>query len=196
MKCPKCGFNNISGARFCNQCGSKLVDELQRDKGGRRRVAVLFADISGFTPLSEKLDPEEVKDIIDSCLQQLASAVYRYEGYVDKFIGDCIMALFGAPVAHVDDPLRAGLTAIDMQKEIDDLNRKRGLRLELAVGVNYGMVATGDLGRPGEYTVMGDTVNLAQRLQYNAPKGKIYVSEAIYDNTQNEVSYHSPKKIG
>lgn len=158
-------------------------------------MAVLFADISGFTPLSEKLDPEEVKDIIDSCLQQLASAVYRYEGYVDKFIGDCIMALFGAPVAHEDDPLRAVLTAIDMQKEIVDFNRKRSLKLELAVGINYGMVATGDLGRPGEYTVMGDTVNLAQRLQYNAPKGKIYVSEAIYNNTKNEITYQKSKMI-
>ncbi len=195
MKCSKCGFNNISDARFCSQCGSKLIEEVQRDKGGRRRVAVLFADISGFTPLSEKLDPEEVKDIIDSCLQQLASVVYRYEGYVDKFIGDCIMALFGAPVAHEDDPLRAVLTAIDMHKEIKTFNLKRGLNLELAIGINYGMVATGDLGRPGEYTVMGDTVNLAQRLQYNAPKGKIYASEAIYINTKNEISYKKLKTI-
>ncbi len=195
MKCPKCGIDNPGAARFCSQCGSKLADEQPRDQGGRRRVAVLFADISGFTPLSEKLDPEDVKDIIDSCLHQLAAAVYRYEGYVDKFIGDCIMALFGAPNVHEDDPLRSVLTAIDMQKEIVNFNRERKLNLELAIGINYGMVATGDLGRPGEYTVMGDTVNLAQRLQYNAPKGRIYVSEAVYDHTKSEIVYRKPRTI-
>lgn len=126
MKCPKCGFKNPEDARFCNQCGAQLhVVTRRRDRGQRRRVAVLFADISGFTPLSESLDPEEVRDLIDTCLQRLARVIYKYEGYIDKFIGDCIMALFGAPVAHEDDPLRAVISALELQKEIKEFNKEK-----------------------------------------------------------------------
>lgn len=196
MNCPKCGFENPEGAKFCNQCGAELfITYRRRDKGQRRRVAVLFADISGFTPLSEDMDPEEVRDLIDGCLQRLAGVIYKYEGYIDKFIGDCIMALFGAPVAHEDDPLRAAITAMDLLKEIKQFNIDKGLKLSLSIGINYGLVATGDLGRPGEYTVMVDTVNLAQRLQYAAPRGKIYASESICQHTKNEVVYKKLKKI-
>jgi len=196
MICQKCGFKNPKGAKFCNQCGAELrIARRERDKGQRRRVAVLFADISGFTPLSENLDPEEVRDLIDDCLQRLAGVIYRYEGYIDKFIGDCVMALFGAPVTHEDDPLRAAISALDLLKEIKGFNKEKKFDLSLSVGVNYGLVATGDIGRPGEYTVMGDAVNLAQRLQYAAPRGKIYVSESIYENTKDEIVYKKLKKI-
>jgi class 3 adenylate cyclase len=196
MNCPKCGVKNPDEAKFCNQCGAQLQGvDLKRRKGQRRRVAVLFADISGFTPLSESLDPEEVKDLIDDCLHRLAGVLYKYEGYIDKFIGDCVMALFGAPVAHEDDPLRAAISALDLLHEIKKFNEERGLDLSLSIGVNYGMVATGDLGRPGEYTVMGDAVNLAQRLQYAAPRGKVYVSESVYEHTKNEITYKKLKKI-
>ncbi len=190
MRCPGCGFVNPAGARFCNQCGTRLKDGYKdKAKGRRRRIAVLFADISGFTPLSEKLDPEEVKDIIDRCLRRMADVIYKYEGYIDKFIGDCVMALFGAPVAHEDDPLRAALAGLELKEVIKKFNQEQGLNLALSIGINYGLVATGDLGRPGEYTVMGDTVNLAQRLQYKAPRGKIYVSASVYEQTKNEIVY-------
>lgn len=196
MKCPKCGFKNPEGAKFCNQCGAQLhVISRSRDTGQRRRVAVLFADISGFTPLSETLDPEEVRDLIDACLQRLAGVIYRYDGYIDKFIGDCIMALFGAPIAHEDDPLRAVISALELQKEIKQFNNEMNLDFSLSIGINYGLVATGDLGRPGEYTVMGDVVNLAQRLQYAAPKGKIYTNESIYKHTSEEILFKKLKKI-
>jgi len=167
----------------------------RREQGQRRRVAVMFSDISGFTQLSEKLDPEEVRDLIDACLQRLAAVIYRYEGYIDKFIGDCIMALFGAPVTHEDDPLRSVIAALDQMKEIESFNYEKELDLALSIGINYGLVATGDLGRPGEYTVMGDVVNLAQRLQYAAPRGEIFVSDAVYEQTQNEVAYQKLKRI-
>jgi len=196
MNCPKCGFKNPDGARFCNQCGAQLqMIAPRRDRGQRRRVAVLFSDISGFTPLSESLDPEEVRDLIDACLQRLAGVIYQYDGYIDKFIGDCIMALFGAPVTHEDDPLRAVIAALEQMKEIKKFNREKNLDLSLSIGINYGLVATGDLGRPGEYTVMGDVVNLAQRLQYAAPRGRIYASEEIFENTKNEINYKKLKKI-
>ena len=196
MKCPKCGFSNPTAAKFCNQCGSALITgQPSAGKGQRRPVAVVFADISGFTALSETLDPEEVKDLIDACLKKLADVIYKYEGYIDKFIGDCIMAIFGAPVAHEDDPLRAVLASIEMLSELEQFNKTTKRSLSLTVGINYGVVATGDLGRPGAYTVMGDAVNLAQRLQSSAPHGKIYASEAIYNNTKNEVEYLRLKKI-
>jgi adenylate cyclase len=196
MKCPKCGFGNPAASRFCNQCGSALgAAQTGGERGQRRAVAVVFADISGFTPLSEKLDPEEVKDLIDACLKRLAGIINRYEGYIDKFIGDCIMAVFGAPVAHEDDPLRAVLSALDMLQEIQEFNREKKQKLSLTIGINYGMVATGDLGRPGAYTVMGDTVNLAQRLQSSAARGKIFVSGSVYVQTHNEIHYLRRDKI-
>ncbi len=191
MKCPRCGFVNLETANFCSRCGLQLV----RTTGQRRPVAVIFADISGFTALSEKLDPEEVKDLIDDCLQRLARIIQNYEGYVDKFIGDCIMALFGAPVAHEDDPLRAVLAGLDLLAEIKKFNNERQQKLSLSIGINYGLVATGDLGRPGGYTVMGDVVNLAQRLQRAAPRGKLYVSEEVYKNTSREIIYQGLGKI-
>ncbi|HEX7321284.1 MAG TPA: tetratricopeptide repeat protein [bacterium] len=196
MKCPKCGFENPAASKFCNQCGSALGDApTDHERGQRRAVAVVFADISGFTPLSENLDPEEVKDLIDACLKRLAGVITKYEGYVDKFIGDCIMAVFGAPVAHEDDPLRAVLSAMDMLQEIGEFNREKKQKLSLTIGINYGMVATGDLGRPGAYTVMGDTVNLAQRLQASAPRGKIFVSGSVYAQTSSEINYQRRDKI-
>lgn len=196
MKCPKCRALNPPEAKFCNQCGTAFqAIPRQREQGQRRRVAVMFSDISGFTQLSETLDPEEVRDLIDGCLQRLGAVIHRYEGYIDKFIGDCIMALFGAPIIHEDDPLRAVIAALDQMKEIEVFNQEKKLDLALSIGINYGLVATGDLGRPGEYTVMGDVVNLAQRLQYAAPRGQIYISEAVYEQTQNEVAYRKLKKI-
>uniref|UniRef100_A0A7V1EI81 Tetratricopeptide repeat protein n=1 Tax=candidate division WOR-3 bacterium TaxID=2052148 RepID=A0A7V1EI81_UNCW3 len=191
MNCPRCGYNNPETANFCSCCGLQLI----KTTGQRRPVAVIFADISGFTSLAEKMDPEEVKDLIDQCLQRLAQVIQKYEGFVDKFIGDCVMALFGAPIAHEDDPLRAVLAGIDLLKEIKAFNAEKKQNLSLSIGINYGLVATGDLGRPGGYTVMGDTVNIAQRLQVAAPRGKIYVSEEIYKYTNREIIYKRLKKI-
>ncbi|MCX7994234.1 MAG: zinc-ribbon domain-containing protein, partial [candidate division WOR-3 bacterium] len=121
MNCPRCGYNNPETANFCSRCGLQLI----KTSGQRRPVAVIFADISGFTPLAEKMDPEEVKDLIDHCLQRLAAVIQKYEGFVDKFIGDCVMAVFGAPVAHEDDPLRAVLAGIDLLKEIKEFNAEK-----------------------------------------------------------------------
>ncbi|MEO0127815.1 MAG: tetratricopeptide repeat protein [candidate division WOR-3 bacterium] len=191
MNCPRCGYNNPDTANFCSRCGLQLL----KTTGQRRPVAVIFADISGFTPLADKMDPEEVKDLIDQCLQRLALIIQKYEGFVDKFIGDCVMALFGAPLAHEDDPLRAVLASLDLLKEIKVFNSEKKQNLSLSIGINYGLVATGDLGRPGGYTVMGDTVNIAQRLQVAAPRGKIYVSEEIYKYTNREILYKKLKKI-
>lgn len=150
----------------------------------RRQVTVLFADLVGFTALAERLDPEEVRDITTDCLRQLAAEAVRFEGTIDKLIGDAVMILFGAPVAHEDDPARALRTALAMQRTLarfnQDLERTRGLALRLRIGIESGEVVAGprEVGGVTEYTVIGDAVNVAARLQTAAEPGTILVGEA------------------
>ena len=151
-------------------------------QGDRREVVVLFADLSGFTAMSEKMDPESVTILMNRLLQSLADAVYEYEGYVDKFIGDAIMALFGAPLAHEDDPERAVLAALAMQDVVARHNQTSDTPLALRVGINVGEVVAAHLGTGGrmQYTVLGDTVNVASRLEGQAKLHKVLVSEPVY----------------
>ncbi|MHB8868968.1 MAG: AAA family ATPase [Thermoleophilia bacterium] len=145
--------------------------------GERRLVTVLFADLSGFTARSEKLDPEAARDLITACFDRLVPAIERYGGTVDKFVGDEIMALFGAPRAHENDPERALRAAIDMRVAIAGFNRERRVPLAVHTGVNTGLVYAGDVGGGGrrDYSVMGDAVNLAARLKGLATPGEIVV---------------------
>ena len=149
----------------------------------RKHVTVVFADISGFTAMSEKLDPEEVSNMMNDCLTKMADIVTGYQGYVDKFIGDCIMALFGAPVAHENDAELAIRAALDMNDAIIAYNRNLPIKLEkpltLHTGINTGLVVAGNVGSGEklEYTVMGDTVNLASRLESTASSGQIFISK-------------------
>jgi adenylate cyclase len=147
----------------------------------RRLVTVMFADLSGSTALGEQLDPEELRRILTSFFSTLSRQIQRFGGTVDKYIGDAVMAVFGAPVAHEDDPERAIRAALAMQSAIarlnDDLERQHGVRLSLRIGVNTGEVVAGLLAGEvqGAYTVVGDTVNMAQRLESVAPPGQILV---------------------
>ena len=151
----------------------------------RKLVTILFVDISGFTALAEKLDAEDVRDLINACFEHLVPAVQKYDGTVDKFIGDEIMALFGAPVAHENDPERALRAALEMMDAIDVFNRERGTELGLHVGINTGPVVAGKVGteKRREYSVMGDAVNLAARLEDASPTGEIYVGPATFRQT-------------
>jgi class 3 adenylate cyclase/tetratricopeptide (TPR) repeat protein len=150
---------------------------------GRRQVTVLFADLVGFTSLSERLDPEDVRDITTDCLRQISAEAVRFEGTVDKLIGDAVMILFGAPVAHEDDPARALRAALAMQRALGRFNHElegqRGLALRLRIGVESGEVIAGprEVGGMVEYTVIGDAVNVAARLQAAAEPGAILVGE-------------------
>ncbi|MBF0626476.1 MAG: AAA family ATPase, partial [Magnetococcales bacterium] len=169
----------------------------------RKNVTVLFADISGFTAMSEKMDPEAVTEVMNGCLKMLADIVLRYEGHVDKFIGDCIMAIFGAPITHENDPELALRAALDMKKEMEEYNRRLPVKLEKALtlhtGINSGMVIAGGVGsdQKMEYTVMGDTVNLASRLESIAGSGQVFVSVYTYNLTRNlfEFIRHEPIKV-
>ncbi len=146
-------------------------------EGERKLVTVMFADLSGFTALSEALDPEQVRGIVNRCFDELVPIVERYGGTVDKFIGDEIMALFGAPLAHENDAERALRAALEMMPAMATIDAADGMSLGMHIGVNSGTVVTGGLGSAGreQYSVMGDTVNLAARLAEAAHDGEILV---------------------
>jgi class 3 adenylate cyclase/tetratricopeptide (TPR) repeat protein len=157
----------------------------------RRLVTVLFADLSGYTSVAERLDHETVKGLVERCLTRLAAEVDRYGGRVDKFIGDNVMAVFGAPVAHEDDAERAVRAALGMQAAMTELNAaimpEFGFELALRVGVNTGEVLAGRIGEG--YTVVGDAVNVASRLQAAAPVAGILAAERTMRAAEHAVSF-------
>jgi predicted ATPase/class 3 adenylate cyclase len=148
-------------------------------RGERKLVTVMFADISGFTALSETMDPETVRDLVNACFERLVPVVRKYGGTVDKFIGDDIMALFGAPTAHEDDPECALRAALEMTETLKTFNLERSTDLGLHFGINTGQVIAGGLGTQDrqEYSVMGNAVNVAARLEELSERGEILVVE-------------------
>ena len=151
----------------------------------RRLVTALFADLSGFTPLADRLDPEELLEVIDPIIERLTNIVGRYEGYVDKFAGDALLAFFGAPIAHEDDAHRALCVAMDMHEEIKNIKPELppdAGELTLHIGVNSGRVVARVLGTDVrmDYSVLGDAVILAQRLESAAPAGETYVGQTTH----------------
>ncbi len=221
QSCPACGAPALADARFCVACGTPIETEVvgQPEATGtiagagaagtrktdspvgstereatseeRRTVTVLFADLSGYTAISERLDPEAVKALVDRCLGRLGEEVERVEGRVDKYMGDNVMAIFGAPVAHEDDPERAVRAAVAMQAAMGELNQRLladyGVEFALRVGVNTGEVLAGTVGEA--YTVIGDAVNVASRLQTSAKPGTITVGERTQRATGSVVEY-------
>lgn len=191
LECSACGTENPPHAQFCFHCGAHLAWTMAE----RRTITVLFADLSGFTGLSERLDAEQVHSLITIWLDPLCEAVVRWGGHVDKFIGDCVMALFGAPVAYENEPERAVRAALDMQaafreKEIIDRAEAAGIggyRPRLSIGVNTGSVVTGVFASGGawDYTAIGDTVNVAARLQGMCEPGAILVGAPTYELTRH-----------
>src|SRR5438067_1942793 len=159
----------------------------------RRLVTVLFADFVGFTSLAEDLDPEELQMLVSGIFEDLAEEALRYDGTIEKFIGDAIFVIFGAPIAHEDDPQRALRCAIGMQKVFAEhaarVKAQLGIELGLRIGIHSGMVVAGAVRAPAEYGVMGDTVNTASRLQQAAAPGEIYVTQATFRRTNREFSF-------
>jgi class 3 adenylate cyclase/tetratricopeptide (TPR) repeat protein len=157
----------------------------------RRQVTVLFADLSGYTAVAERMDPEAVKALVDRALMRLGEEVERYGGTVDKYIGDNVMAIFGAPVAHEDDAERAVRAGLGMQAAMGEINEglPSGVHFDLRVGVNTGEVLAGAVGE--SYTVTGDTVNVAARLQSAARPGSVTVGERTMRATVAAVRYEA-----
>ena len=151
-------------------------------RGERKFITVMFADVAGFTAFSESLDPEAVRDLMNDCFDLLVPVIEKYQGTLDKFIGDGVMALFGAPVTHENDAERALRAALEMSAALDDFNAARGTDLGLHFGINTGTVVAGGLGIAGrqEYSVMGDGVNVASRLEAISQRGEIIVGPETY----------------
>jgi class 3 adenylate cyclase len=152
---------------------------------------VLFADLSGYTSVAERLDPEAVKGAVDQCLRRLAEEVDRYGGRVDKYMGDAVMATFGAPTSHADDPERAVRAGLAMQGAMAEpgsrLLSDHGIQFTLRVGINTGEVLAGQVG--DAYTVMGDAVNVASRLQTAGQPGSVTVGDRTVRSTSEVISY-------
>ena len=166
-------------------------------EANRRTITVLFADLSGFTTMSEQLDPEVMRALQNELFEELTAAVQNFGGFVDKFIGDALLALFGAPAAHEDDPERALWAALDMIRRTTQLGERSrvcaGSPLILHIGINTGHVVAGGLGAGAtkSYSVTGDTVNTAQRLQSMAPSGEVYVGPLTFRLTRHAFAYES-----
>jgi class 3 adenylate cyclase/tetratricopeptide (TPR) repeat protein len=207
VSCPSCGASNPGSQRFCNSCGHELADKAGtelaaaprahipdrlRDKilsakrsveGERKQVTVLFADVKGSMELAETIDAETWRGIMRGFFAILCDGVHRFEGTVDKFTGDGIMALFGAPIAHEDHARRACYAALHLSEELarhtGELRREQGLNFSVRVGLNSGEVIVGTIGDDldVDYTAIGHTVGLAQRMEQLAEAGEVYLTE-------------------
>jgi class 3 adenylate cyclase len=183
--CAACGATNPAGFRFCGACGAALAAERQPSGEERKLVTVLFCDLVGFTARSDQADPEDVGAMLRPYHVRLRGEIERLGGTLDKFIGDAVMAVFGAPVAHEDDPERAVRCALRMLDAIAELNEATpALALSVRIGVNTGEALV-RLG-PDRQTemVVGDVVNTASRLQGIAPPGGVVVGEPTWRATR------------
>jgi class 3 adenylate cyclase/tetratricopeptide (TPR) repeat protein len=196
--CERCGQENTEAARFCLACGAPLVTRAVQPEEERKVVTVLFADLVGFTTRSEQMDPEDVRAMLSPYYLRLRTELERFGGTVEKFIGDAVMAIFGAPLAHEDDPERAVRAAIAIRDAIAEMNAADArLGLSLRIGVNTGEAFVVLTARPseGEGMAAGDVVNTAARLQANAPVNGILVGEATYRATRHAVEYDETAPI-
>ena len=209
ITCPECGTNNRAGNKFCDECGHELgktkvtspinysepesyTPKFLADKiltarssieGERKLVTVLFADVANYTAMSDKLDPEEIHEIMDECFKILMDEIHKYEGTINQFTGDGVMALFGAPVAHEDHAQRACYGALSIQKALENYREKikhdYNIDFKMRIGLNSGPVVVASIGDDlrMDYTAVGDTTNLASRIESIAGPGTIFVSK-------------------
>ena len=189
--CRACGQDNPEIARFCLACGAPLEGDAPR-REERRIVSVVFVDLVGFTSRSERLDPEDVRAILTPYHGTVRDELESFGGVVEKFVGDAVMAVFGAPTAHGDDPERAVRAALAIREAVAALNRAQPeLELRIRGAVNTGEAVVTLSARPalGEAMVAGDVVNTASRLQQHAPVGEIVVGEETYRATRDAIEY-------
>ncbi|MEE9191227.1 MAG: adenylate/guanylate cyclase domain-containing protein [Candidatus Aerophobetes bacterium] len=225
--CPKCNSLNPPQFKFCGECGhelSKPIEALPIDysepqsytpkfladkilttrssiEGERKLVTVLFADVANYTAMAEKLDPEEVHQIMDGCFNILMDEIHRCEGTVNQFTGDGVMALFGAPVAHEDHAQRACHAALSIQKAMtrysDKLKRERKIDFKMRIGLNSGPVVVGAIGDDlrMDYTAVGDTTNLAARMESIARPGAILLTDHTHKLTRDFFEFQPLGKV-
>ncbi len=196
MNCPHCGAEAPPNARFCMNCGQPVkVDSggavpTQRGRlplsGERKFLTALFADVVGSTSLAEQMDPEDWTAIMNRAFERLSLPIERYEGRIVRLLGDALLALFGAPTVHEDDPARAVHAALEMIEATRaltaEIEQEHGISFAIRIGINTGPVVVGAIGSElhSEYTAMGDAVNLAARMQTTARPMTVLISEHTY----------------
>jgi class 3 adenylate cyclase len=187
--CPNCGEENPERARFCLACGTALAEQPRLGEE-RKIVSVLFVDLVGFTDRSDRADPEDVRALLRPYHERVKADIERYGGTVEKFIGDAVMAVFGAPVAHEDDAERAVRAALRILETIETL-RKEGLEVAVRGAVTTGeaVVALGNQPDRGEGMVAGDVVNTAARLQAAAPVGSVIVDTGTMRSAEGAIVF-------
>ena len=167
--------------------------QIKIKEGERRHATVLFADMSGFTSISEKMDPEEVTYLVDECMKLIGSCIEAHEGTIDKFIGDCIMALFGLPTSIEHAPVKAINAAIEIRNDFYRFRKKKKInhQIDIHIGINTGIVIAGPVGSESkrDYTVIGDTVNVASRLKDLSKAGQIFVGPNTYRYTKDHFQF-------
>ena len=225
VSCPKCNKALPPAAKFCDECGhnlqapkkspdysepqsytpkflaDKILTARRAIEGERKLVTVLFADVANYTSMSEKLDPEEVHQIMDGCFKILMDEIHQYEGTINQFTGDGVMALFGAPIAHEDHAQRACFASLSIQKAIEKygekLKNEGDIDFKMRIGLNSGPVIVGSIGDDlrMDYTAVGDTTNLAARMESLAKPGSVLVSANTYKITHDFFEFKSIGKI-
>ena len=191
--CPACGHEDQAGAKFCPECGAALGENRSVAREERKVVTVLFADLVGFTSRSEQLDPEDVRALLSPYYAHLRTELEGFGGTVEKFIGDAVMALFGAPVAHEDDPERAVRAALAIRDWV--VEQSGDLQLRIAVNTGEALVTLGAHPGQGEGMASGDVVNTTARLQAAAPVNGILVGEITYRATAEVITYRAADPV-
>jgi class 3 adenylate cyclase/tetratricopeptide (TPR) repeat protein len=227
IRCSKCNSSNPPQFKFCGECGNaltqaappfpvnyeqphsytpkhladKILTTRSAIEGERKLVTVLFADVAGFTAISEKLDAEQVHDVMDGCFRILMDEIHRFEGTINQFTGDGVMAIFGAPVAHEEHAQRACHAALAIQTAIEPYSEKLktnlGIEFRIRIGINSGPVVVGSIGDDlrMDYTAQGDTSNLASRMESHAEPGTALISEGTYKLVKDFFEFVSKEKL-
>jgi class 3 adenylate cyclase/tetratricopeptide (TPR) repeat protein/energy-coupling factor transporter ATP-binding protein EcfA2 len=191
MECPKCGFENPDSFKFCGECAHPLMEKAELSsvdaptESERKHVTIMFSDLSGYTAMTEKLDPEDVKEIMNQIFGEITRIIKKYDGFIERFIGDAVMAVFGIPKAHEDDPTRAIRAAMEIHTAVENFSPqykgKIGSSLTMHTGINTGLVVTGQVDvQKGTHGLTGDAINLASRLEGIAKAGDIVVGPDTY----------------
>jgi class 3 adenylate cyclase len=192
LTCPTCGQENPEGARFCNACASPLQPDERPGGEERKTVTVVFVDLVGFTAQAERLDPEDVRGVLSPYHAPVRAELERRGGTGEKFIGDAVMAVFGAPVAHEDDPERAVRAALAIR---DWSAEQAELQVRVAVNTGEALVSIGAQPALGEAMVAGDVVNTAARMQTAAPVNGVLVGETTYRATHDAIVYREAPAV-
>jgi class 3 adenylate cyclase/tetratricopeptide (TPR) repeat protein len=205
--CPSCQSVNQPGSKFCGECGYDFTKTSATTPKPletpskptitdqeRKNVTVMFSDLSGYTAMTEKLDPEEVKEIMGRVFGEIAQVVVKYEGFIEKFIGDAVMALFGVPQSHEDDPVRAIKAAREIHDIVSSISpqyeKRIGKPLAMHAGICTGLVVTGEVNlEKGTHGVLGDTINVASRLSGLAKPGEIVISPDTYHQAEGYFTF-------